>query len=52
MEDAEVPEFWRALGIPGLVDAHVHFMPERVLRKVWAFFERLGDWPVVYLGDE
>jgi predicted TIM-barrel fold metal-dependent hydrolase len=35
-----------------LVDAHVHFMPERVLRKVWAFFDRQGDWPVVYVGDD
>jgi uncharacterized protein len=52
VEDAEVPEFWRALGIPGLVDVHVHFMPDRVLRKVWAFFDNLGSWPVIYRGDD
>jgi uncharacterized protein len=28
------------LGIPGLVDIHLHFLPESVQRKVWAFFDR------------
>lgn len=54
--DADVPAFWRALGLPGLVDAHVHFMPERVLRKVWAFFDDARNygrpWPVTYRHDE
>ncbi|GAB3590066.1 amidohydrolase family protein [Angustibacter peucedani] len=41
----------------GLVDLHVHFMPDRVLRKVWAYFdaarEHYGtDWPVHYRGTE
>jgi hypothetical protein len=41
------------LGLPGLVDLHLHFLPEAVLRKVWAYFD-LGranygvDWPVHY----
>jgi hypothetical protein len=34
--DAEVPGFLTALGLPGLVDVHVHFLPENVLREVWA----------------
>lgn len=36
---------------------HVHFMPERVLRKVWAYFDSAGpligrDWPIVYKWPE
>ena len=34
--------FWERLGLPGLVDVHTHFMPERVLRKVWDYFDGLG----------
>ncbi len=52
-----MPAFWRALGLPGLVDLHVHFMPKNVLDKVWAYFDAAGplvgaDWPIVYRGDE
>jgi predicted TIM-barrel fold metal-dependent hydrolase len=41
----------------GLVDLHVHFMPESVLRKVWAFFDQAMEhygmpWPVHYRGSE
>jgi uncharacterized protein len=48
--DDDVPSFWRGLGLPGLVDVHVHAMPEPVLRKVWAYFDRLAEvsWPIVY----
>jgi hypothetical protein len=51
--DAEVPAFWQALGLPGLIDAHVHFMPDRVMRKVWAYFDSVGPltgqaWPITY----
>lgn len=40
-----------------LVDLHVHFMPDRVLRKVWDFFDRADEhygmaWPVRYRGSE
>lgn len=46
---------WRPAG--GLVDLHVHFMPERVLHKVWAFFDDAEqhygiEWPVHYRGSE
>jgi hypothetical protein len=52
-EDAGVPAFWRGLGLPGLADVHVHFMPPRLLRKVWAYFDAAGPlvgtaWPIRY----
>ncbi|WP_268998118.1 amidohydrolase family protein [Saccharothrix luteola] len=39
--------------VPGLVDVHVHFMPRRVLDKVWAFFDEASrhygvDWSIRY----
>lgn len=52
--DQDVGAFVDALGLPGLVDVHVHFMPERVLRKVWAYFEALDvpAWPITYREDD
>lgn len=55
--DAEVPAYWRALGIPGLADIHVHFLPEQMLAKVWAYFDdaehNYGQpWPIHYRDDE
>jgi predicted TIM-barrel fold metal-dependent hydrolase len=51
-EIAEVTGFWRGLGLPGLIDLHVHFMPENVLAKVWAYFDAGNEagrsWPVAY----
>ncbi|WP_372350146.1 amidohydrolase family protein [Streptomyces sp. KL116D] len=43
--------------LPGLVDVHTHFMPERVLRKVWAYFDSAGPltgvpWPITYREEE
>jgi hypothetical protein len=50
--DADVPAFWRRLGLPGLADVHVHFYPERMLHKVWRYFDdvaRYGvHWPITY----
>ncbi|MFD4141195.1 amidohydrolase family protein [Streptomyces sp. NPDC058572] len=56
-EAAEVRAFWERLGLPGLVDVHTHFMPERVLRKVWAYFDAVGpltgmEWPIAYRREE
>ena len=53
VDDADVPRYWRELGLPGLVDVHVHFLPERVQAKVWEYFAHAGthygaDWPVAY----
>jgi predicted TIM-barrel fold metal-dependent hydrolase len=52
-DDVDVPRYWRELGLPGLVDVHVHFLPERVQAKVWKFFEDAeahygAHWPVAY----
>jgi hypothetical protein len=33
---SEVEEVRRRIGRPALIDVHTHFMPERVLAKVWA----------------
>jgi uncharacterized protein len=47
--DEEIPGFLQQLGIPGIIDAHVHFMPERVQDAVWRWFDRLTPaWPVTY----
>jgi predicted TIM-barrel fold metal-dependent hydrolase len=49
MTDDEVPGFLAALGIPGIVDAHVHFLPDRLQQAVWRWFDRLTPpWPVTY----
>ncbi|WP_051652723.1 amidohydrolase family protein [Kitasatospora cheerisanensis] len=57
-EAAEVRRFWAGLGLPGLIDVHTHFMPERVLRKVWEYFDANGPlvgglaWPITYRTEE
>jgi hypothetical protein len=56
--DDQIPAFCAALGIPGLVDIHTHFMPQRVLEAVWRWFDSVREpdgssaWPVVYRLDE
>jgi hypothetical protein len=57
VEDAEVPAVWQSLGLPGLVDLHVHFMPRNVMDKVWAYFDVAGPltgvpWPIAYRTEE
>jgi predicted TIM-barrel fold metal-dependent hydrolase len=57
LTDADVPRWWRAFGLPGLVDIHTHFMPEPVMRAVWRYFERAERhygtaWPVQYQWPE
>jgi predicted TIM-barrel fold metal-dependent hydrolase len=53
-EDADIPAFCQALGIPGLADIHVHFLPPRMLRRVWEYFDQAGpllavsSWPIRY----
>ncbi|WP_133916736.1 amidohydrolase family protein [Streptomyces sp. NBC_00582] len=57
-EAVAVRRFWERLGLPGLIDVHVHFMPERVLRKVWSYFDSVGpltggvEWPITYRAEE
>jgi len=55
--DNQVPAYWRGLGLPGLADIHVHFLPPAVLAKVWAYFDAAEAnygmaWPVHYRGSE
>jgi hypothetical protein len=55
--DDDVPRFLDELGVPGIVDVHVHFLPERVLRKVWAYFDDAAvhygmPWPIQYRTPE
>ncbi len=55
VDDADVPRYVADLGLPGLADVHVHFMPERVQAAVWAYFEQAethygAPWPITYRG--
>jgi len=36
-EAAEVRQIWSALGLPGVIDVHTHFMPKSVMDKVWQY---------------
>lgn len=52
-----VRAFRDRLALPGLVDVHTHFMPERVLDKVWDYFDAVGpltgvEWPITYRHEE
>ncbi|WP_338671652.1 amidohydrolase family protein [Streptomyces sp. SCSIO 30461] len=56
-ETAAVRDFRERLGLPGLVDVHTHFMPKRVLDKVWAYFDSAGpltglEWSITYREEE
>lgn len=51
MLDGDVPGFWQRLGLPGLIDVHVHFYPQRMLEKVWAYFDDVF-WHITYRGTE
>jgi predicted TIM-barrel fold metal-dependent hydrolase len=55
--DADVPAYVAALGLPGLADVHVHFLPDAMQRKVWDYFDEAEThygtpWPVTYRSDE
>ncbi|WP_260610052.1 amidohydrolase family protein [Streptomyces sp. WAC06614] len=54
---AAVLAFRDRLGLPGLIDVHTHFMPARVLDKVWEYFDAVGpltgvEWPITYRHEE
>lgn len=56
-ERAQVAAFRRSLGLTHLIDVHTHFMPQRVLDKVWAYFDAAGPlvgrpWPIAYRQEE
>jgi uncharacterized protein len=53
VDDADIPAWWQGLGLPGLVDIHTHFMPDRLMAAVWRYFDAADDhygtaWPVHY----
>lgn len=51
--DADVPGYLADLGLPGLADVHTHFHPDRLMRRIWAYFDE-GErhygtaWPIRY----
>ncbi len=52
-----MPAYLATLGLPGLADIHVHFMPEAMQQKVWAFFDGAAEnygtpWPIAYRDSE
>lgn len=57
IEQTRVAGFRARLGLESLIDVHTHFMPTRVLDKVWAYFDAAGPptgraWPITYRLDE
>lgn len=57
LEDEDLPSFVTELGLPGLFDVHVHFMPPRIMQAVWSYFDSAGplvgrEWPIYYRGSE
>ncbi|RJQ89293.1 amidohydrolase family protein [Amycolatopsis panacis] len=55
--DADVARWTASLGIDGLIDLHVHFLPKPVMDKVWAYFDQAEEhygtaWPVHYRMPE
>ncbi|HJQ02940.1 MAG TPA: amidohydrolase family protein [Jatrophihabitans sp.] len=57
LTDAEVVGVWRRLGLPGLADIHVHFLPPAMLAKVWRYFDDAERhyglaWPIHYRTSE
>jgi hypothetical protein len=57
LSDASVPAWVSRLGIPGLYDVHVHFLPPPVMTRVWEQFDKAGPligrpWPITYRGSD
>ena len=55
--DQDVPGWVDRLGLPGLYDVHVHFLPRNIMDKVWAQFDSAGPligrpWPITYRGSD
>lgn len=51
--DEDLPAYWASLDLPGVIDVHVHLMPDRLQEKVWEYFDSEGPllgrpWPVRY----
>jgi predicted TIM-barrel fold metal-dependent hydrolase len=57
LRDSDVPVWSERLGLPGLFDVHVHFLPPPVMRRVREQFDTAGPligrpWPLAYRGDD
>jgi hypothetical protein len=57
LDDASVSGWAAGLGIPGLYDVHVHFLPGNIMDKVRAHFDAAGPligrpWPIRYRGTD
>ncbi len=57
LTDVSVPGWVSKLGVPGLFDVHVHFLPPPVMARVWEHFELAGpligrEWPITYRGSD
>lgn len=57
LDDGSVPEWTSRLGLPGLYDVHVHFMPKPIMDRVWQHFDEAGpliarEWPIHYRGTD
>ena len=57
LADCGVTAWWQRLGLPGVIDIHTHFLPERMLRRVWAHFDEAGpligrSWPIEYRWNQ
>lgn len=55
--DADMARVLETVGLTSIVDVHTHFMPKRVMDKVWAYFDSVGpltglEWPIEYRLDE
>lgn len=51
--DDAVRDWIAELGLPGLFDAHVHFLPKPIMDRVWQHFDTAGPligrpWPINY----
>lgn len=56
-EAAQIRARLDSLRLSGMIDVHTHFMPQRVLAKVWAYFDSAGPllgrpWPIAYRTSE
>ena len=56
LRDEHVPDWWQALGLPGLFDVHVHFLPPNIQAAVYRQFDQAGPkigraWPIHYRGS-
>ncbi len=57
LTDVDVPVWAERLGIPGLYDVHVHFLPPTIMAKVREQFDTAGPligrrWPIAYRGTD